>query len=198
MLKLFSGLLVLIILAACSTSPDAPTATSVPTEVEVTVEATPTVTPEPSKTPIRWPTPPPTWTPTPEPTAVPTSAESPTPDEAATRQSEQYSSSALTADCLEFGPDYGQTSNVVTLGEPVTVYWKPAGGPVFYYEVTLTDLNGNQLDMGRTRPQMHQHTFPARLFQPGQIYMWSVTAFDASADVLCNTRTSELRVPTSG
>jgi len=159
-----------------------------PEVAEVTEEPTATPVP-PTPTPLRRPTLPPTWTPTHTPTELPAQ---PT----ATPQPVTSSNADVDprlADCLQFGPDYSRNPTTVVVGNPVTVYWKPAGGGGFYYEVVLRDLNGNELDLSRRMPSSRQYTFSQNLFQFNQVYTWSVTPYNSRAEPICPTRTSELR-----
>ena len=177
------------LLAACSPQPSAPT-----TATTVDVSATP----ERSATPFRRPTLPPTWTPTPELTVEVTEEEEGTPDVLATQQSEQYSGTTSADDsgvsCMEFEPDMAQSDSTVAAGQSVDVYWTESDGPVFYYEAILADSLGNAIDTERTTPQLTHASLSGRQLQPGQVYYWSVTAYDASAAVICESRLVEIRV----
>jgi hypothetical protein len=177
------------LLAACSSQQSAPTA-------EVTIEVS--ATSERSETPFRRPTLPPTWTPTPELTLEVTEETEGTPDVLATRQSEQYSGTTAAVDgggeCTEFGPDTSQSDSTVTAGQSIDVYWMEAGGSVFYYEAILADSLSNRIDTERTTPQITHASLSGSQLEPGQVYYWSVKAYDASAEVICESRLVEIRV----
>ena len=158
---------------------------------EATLEATtePTATPPPTVTALSRPTLPPTWTPTPEPTIAPT-VPTETPDFVANATT---GADVRLGNCLQFGPDLGRNPNSVVVGNPVTVYWTPAGGGVFYYEVVLRDANGLTVDSSRRVPSSRQYTFSADLFDFNSVYTWTVTPFNSRAEAICDGRTSEMR-----
>ena len=194
MLRLPLTLLVALcaaLMIACNPSPSAPTPPPPETTSQPASEATGEVTTESdataTATPIRRATLPPTWTPTPEPTEEST-ADAAAFDPAAATQAFD------TNTCQEFGPDFRRSENLTGPGEPVDVFWHPAGREVFYYEVTLKDLSGVELHRGRTTPRTTSYTFDGDLFEPNNIYTWTIIPYDSSADVLCDSRTSEIRV----
>lgn len=181
----FLSLVIAWAVIACS--PQASAESGPPPTPETTEEPTATPAP-PTPTPLRRPTLPPTWTPTQTPTELPTQP---------TATPETIVDSSVVdprlADCIQFGPDAGRNPSTVTVGNSATVYWKPAGGGVFYYEVVLRDGNGNQLDLSRRMPSGRQYTFSRDLFQFNQVYTWSITPFNSRAEPICPPRTSELR-----
>lgn len=185
MRRLIVLLIVLMTGTACSPPPAAPvTAEAIPTE-EVTLE--PSVEPSPTATRFMRATLPPTWTPTFEPTAAPPT-ETPTADPNASAQA-----SIGGDECARFAPDIRRNSALVNIGEPFEVFWTPASGGVFYYEVVLKDENGVALETHRTTPRTTSYTFSSGWFESGKVYYWMVTAADSAGNPICDSVTSEIR-----
>lgn len=190
-MKLLAGVLLIVmgILAACAPpAPEAPA--DAPTVEEASPEPSETPTRAPAtETPFRRPTLPPTWTPTPEPTLAPTEPTSTLPFIA----NATTGANMLVGNCLQFGPDLTRNPTSVVVGNAATVYWNPAGGGVFYYEVVLRDANGAEVDLSRRQPSSRQYTFTADLFDFNSVYTWSITPYNSAAEPICESRTSELR-----
>lgn len=184
------GWVVVLLFVACAPAPAAvePTVAPLP-QPEVTAEQMDAPGTAPTETPLQRPTLPPTWTPTPESTAEPTVATA-TLDFVANANT---GADVRLGNCLQFGPDLARNPTFVVVGDPVTVYWTPAGGGVFYYEVVLRDANGNIVDSSRRVPASRQYTFSGNLFDFNSVYTWSITPYDSSADPICDSRTSEMR-----
>ena len=180
-----------VVLSACGAAPVSQVPID-PPAVEATAELTETpIVATATETPLSRPTLPPTWTPTVEPTPEPTRTPAGSNYVAATTPGGEVD--PRVGNCLQFGPDLARNPSSVIVGNPVTVYWNPSGGGVFYYEVVLRDANGLEVDSSRRVPSSRQYTFSANLFDFNSVYTWTVTPFNSAADAICEPRTSELR-----
>ena len=190
-MKVLAGvpLMMMLFFAACAPAPAAEAPVDAPT-VEATLEASDTPTRAPAtETPVRRPTLPPTWTATPEPSITPTEP---------TATLDFVANATTGADtrignCLQFGPDLSRNASSVVVGDSATVYWNPAGGGGFYYEVVLRDANGAEVDSSRRVPSSREYTFSASLFDFNSVYTWTITPYNSAAEAICESRTSELR-----
>ncbi|MBL8154792.1 MAG: hypothetical protein JNM70_11465 [Anaerolineae bacterium] len=180
-------LILVLLLAACSSQSEADLPTLIPTpggvEAAVTATTLPPTEPAPTQASIVRPTLPPTWTPAVMPTepdvqATMTPVVLPTGIPLATLEA-----------CGTFLVDLERSTSTFKLGESPVVYWSPAANAL-RYRVSVIDEFGQELFMDYAIDATY--AFPADLFKAGKRYGWVVYPEDNIGRQMCFQQGGEL------
>ncbi len=185
MKRIFSLLMLVALVAACTPQPEEtlptlmPTAQSVAPASAMPAEAVPTLAP--TSPPSERPTLPPTWTSSPEPTATiipPT--ETPVP---------VFTALPTLVACGPFDVDREQSAAAFVVGTPAQVFWTAVQGATRYRISVLNAFNEEIFFDYALEPT---YTFSPDQFETGQRYAWRVYPEDSLLRQMCLAVTGDM------